>query len=48
VPTEDVEAAMADKVIQMRSMTKKQMEVTMFAFGVERLEGLKVGKLKGQ
>jgi len=29
----------------VRSMTKRQIEVTMFAAGVGTLEGLKVGKL---
>jgi hypothetical protein len=27
-------------------LTKRQIEVTMFAAGVEKLEGLKVGKLE--
>jgi hypothetical protein len=29
----------------VRSATKRQIEVTMFACGVDKLEGLKVGKL---
>jgi len=29
----------------VRSITKRQIEVTMFAARVEKLEGLKVGKL---
>jgi len=29
----------------VRCMTKRQIEVTMFVAGVEKLEGLKVGKL---
>ena len=30
------------------NLTKRQIEVTMFATGVEKLEGLKVGKLEKQ
>ena len=31
----------------VRSMTKRQIEVTMFVAGVEKLEGLRDGKLVG-
>jgi hypothetical protein len=34
-----------EPVETVRSVTKRQIEVTMFACGVEKLEGLKVGKL---
>jgi isopentenyl diphosphate isomerase/L-lactate dehydrogenase-like FMN-dependent dehydrogenase len=33
-----------EKVVEMMKLTKRQIEVTMFACGVEKLEGLKVGK----
>jgi hypothetical protein len=35
----------AEPVEAVRAKTKRQIEVTMFAAGVEKLEGLKVGKL---
>ena len=39
-------AAISTKsAVQMMKLTKRQIEVTMFASGVGRLEGLKVGKL---
>jgi len=34
-----------EKAVEMMKLTKRQIEVTMFAAGVEKLEGLKVGKL---
>ncbi|MCL4529768.1 MAG: type 2 isopentenyl-diphosphate Delta-isomerase, partial [Chloroflexi bacterium] len=34
-----------EKVVEMMKLTKTQIQVTMFACGVEKLEGLKVGKL---
>ncbi|MBI3739504.1 MAG: type 2 isopentenyl-diphosphate Delta-isomerase, partial [Chloroflexi bacterium] len=39
-------AVSTDKAIEMMKLTKRQIEVSMFACGVEKLEGLKVGKLK--
>jgi isopentenyl-diphosphate delta-isomerase len=38
-------AVSTEKAIEMMKLTKKQIEVTMFAAGVEILEGLKSGKL---
>jgi isopentenyl-diphosphate delta-isomerase len=38
-------AVSAGKVVQMMKLTKRQIEVTMFAAGVGALEDLKVGKL---
>ena len=38
-------AVSTEKAIEMIQLTKKQIEVTMFACGVGTLEGLKVGKL---
>ncbi len=38
-------AISTEKVVEMMKLTKRQIEVTMFAAGVERLEGLKDGKL---
>ena len=38
-------AVSTEKAVEMMRLTKKQIEVTMFAAGVEKLEGLKVGKL---
>jgi hypothetical protein len=40
VPTEGLEAVRADKVIQMK-LTKRQIEVTMFAAGVGRFKDRK-------
>jgi isopentenyl-diphosphate delta-isomerase len=37
-----------EKAVEMMKQTKRQIEVTMFAAGVEKLEGLKVGKLVEQ
>jgi len=37
-----------EKAVEMMKLTKRQIEVTMFAAGVEMLEGLKVGKLVEQ
>ncbi len=34
-----------ENVVEMMKLTMRQIEVTMFACGVEKLEGLKVGKL---
>ena len=38
-------AVSTEKVVEMMKLTKRQIEVTMFATGVGTLEGLKVGKL---
>ncbi len=38
-------AVSSEKAIELMKLTKKQIEVTMFACGVGTLEGLKVGKL---
>ncbi|MFT3894772.1 MAG: type 2 isopentenyl-diphosphate Delta-isomerase [Anaerolineales bacterium] len=38
-------AVSTERVVEMMKLTKRQIEVTMFAAGVETLEGLKVGKL---
>ncbi len=38
-------AVSTEKAVEMMKLTKRQIEVTMFAAGVEKLEGLKVGKL---
>ena len=38
-------AVSTEKAIDTMKLTKRQIEVTMFAAGVEKLEGLKVGKL---
>ncbi len=38
-------AVSTEKAVEMMKLTKKQIEVTMFAAGVETLDGLKVGKL---
>jgi isopentenyl-diphosphate delta-isomerase len=38
-------AISTEKAIETMKLTKKQIEVTMFACGVEKLEGLKTGKL---
>lgn len=38
-------AVSTEKAVEMMKLTKRQIEVTMFATGVETLEGLKVGKL---
>ena len=37
-------AISTEKAIDMMKLTKRQIEVTMFACGVEKLDGLKVGK----
>ncbi|MCQ3937047.1 MAG: type 2 isopentenyl-diphosphate Delta-isomerase [Chloroflexi bacterium] len=39
-------AVSTEKAVQMMRLTKRQIEVTMFAAGVGTLEGLKVGRLK--
>ena len=41
-------AISTEKAVEMMKLTKRQIEVTMFAAGVEKLEGLKVGKLGEQ
>ena len=38
-------AVSTENVIEMMKLTKRQIEVTMFAMGVGTLEGLKVGRL---
>ena len=38
-------AVSTEKAVEMMKLTKRQIEVTMFAAGVETLEGLNVGKL---
>jgi isopentenyl-diphosphate delta-isomerase len=38
-------AVSTEKVVEMIKLTKRQIEVTMFACGIEKLEGLKDGKL---
>jgi isopentenyl-diphosphate delta-isomerase len=38
-------AVSTDKAVEMMKLTKRQIEVTMFAAGVGTLEGLKVGRL---
>jgi isopentenyl-diphosphate delta-isomerase len=38
-------AISTEKAVDVMKLTKRQIEVTMFAAGVEKLEGLKVGKL---
>ncbi len=38
-------AVSTEKVVKVMKLTKRQIEVTMFATGVEKLEGLKAGKL---
>ena len=38
-------AISTEKAVEMMKLTKKQIEVTMFACGVGTLEGLKIGKL---
>jgi isopentenyl-diphosphate delta-isomerase len=39
-------AVSTEKVVEMMQLTKRQIEVTMFAVGVETLGGLQVGKLE--
>jgi isopentenyl diphosphate isomerase/L-lactate dehydrogenase-like FMN-dependent dehydrogenase len=39
-------AVSTEKAVEMIKLTKKQIEVTMFAAGVKTLEGLKVGRLE--
>ncbi len=41
-------AVSTEKAVEMMKLTKRQIEVTMFAAGVGTLEGLKVGKLVEQ
>jgi len=41
-------AVSTDKAVEIMKLTKRQIEVTMFACGIESLEGLKVGKLEKQ
>jgi len=41
-------AVSTEKVVEMMKLTKRQIEVTMFATGVGTLKGLKVGKLVEQ
>jgi isopentenyl-diphosphate delta-isomerase len=38
-------AVSTEKAIEMMKLTKRQIEVTMFACGIEKLEGLRAGKL---
>jgi isopentenyl-diphosphate Delta-isomerase len=38
-------AVSTEKAVEMMKLTKRQLEVTMFACGAETLEGLKIGKL---
>ena len=38
-------AVSTEKAVEMIKLTKRQIEVTMFAAGVGTLDGLKVGKL---
>jgi isopentenyl diphosphate isomerase/L-lactate dehydrogenase-like FMN-dependent dehydrogenase len=38
-------AVSTEKAVSMMKLTKRQIEVTMFAAGGEKLEDLKVGKL---
>jgi len=38
-------AVSTEQAVEMMKLTKRQIEVTMFACGVEKLEGLKVGRL---
>jgi isopentenyl diphosphate isomerase/L-lactate dehydrogenase-like FMN-dependent dehydrogenase len=38
-------AVSTEKVVELMKLTKKQIEVTMFAAGVGTLEGLKVVKM---
>ena len=40
-----VAAVSTEKAVEMMKLTKKQIEVTMFAAGVGALEGLRIGKL---
>jgi len=39
-------AISTEKAVDMMKLTKRQIEVTMFASGVDKLEGLQVGKFK--
>lgn len=39
-------AVSTEKAVEMMKLTKRQIEVTMFAAGVGTLEGLKGGKLE--
>ncbi len=41
-------AVSTEKAVEVMKLTKRQIEVTMFAVGVEKLESLKVGKLEKQ
>jgi len=38
-------AVFIEKAVETMKLTKRQIEVTMFATGVEKLVGLKAGKL---
>jgi hypothetical protein len=38
-------AVLIENAVEMMKLTKRQIEVTMFATGVGTLEGLKIGKL---
>jgi len=38
-------AVSAEQAVEMMKLTKRQIEVTMFACGIEELEGLEIGKL---
>jgi isopentenyl diphosphate isomerase/L-lactate dehydrogenase-like FMN-dependent dehydrogenase len=38
-------AVSTEKAVEMMKLTKRQIEVTMFAAGVSRLESLKIGRL---
>jgi isopentenyl diphosphate isomerase/L-lactate dehydrogenase-like FMN-dependent dehydrogenase len=39
-------AISTEKTVEMMKLTRRQIEVTMFATGVEKLDSLKVGKLE--
>jgi isopentenyl diphosphate isomerase/L-lactate dehydrogenase-like FMN-dependent dehydrogenase len=40
-------AISTEKAVEMMKLTKRQIEVTMFAAGVEKLEGLALSLLEG-
>jgi len=40
-----IEVRSPEKAVELMRLTKRQIEVTMFACGVEKLEGLKIEKL---
>lgn|GEM_PF-3096123 len=41
-------AVSTEKAVEMMKLTKRQIDVTIFAAGVGKLDGLKVGKLEKQ